>query len=449
MEGQTQATMQAQSMDRMPITHWSHTKRIAFRFCCVYFSLYVLVTQMLTTLILIPWLDWPELGSLPPFLPMTSWVAKHLFRQQAALVVTGSGSGDKTFDWVEAFCFLVLALVATAIWLVVDRRRKNYVTAHKWLRVFVRFALGSTMFAYGFDKAIPLQMPFPNLARLIEPFGNFSPMGVLWSSIGAAPGYEIFGGVAEIVGGALVLIPRTTSLGALVCLADMLQVFLLNMTYDVPVKLFSFHLIVLALFLLAPEATRLANFFLRDQAVAPSTQPALFSTRRANRVALIVQIAFAAYLVAANVYGATQGWKKYGGGAPKSELYGIWDVDEFVMDGQTHPPLLMDASRWRRIVFQLPDSATFQRMDETLVRYKVPFRAKDKLVFIDPSKDLNLQRDDLRDLFNFQRPAKDRLVLDGSMDNHKIHMQLHLVDRDKFLLVNRGFHWIQEYPFNR
>jgi hypothetical protein len=31
----------------------------------------------------------------------------------------------------------------------------------------------------------------------------------------------------------------------------------------------------------------------------------------------------------------------------------------------------------------------------------------------------------------------------------KVHMQLQLVDRKTFLLVNRGFHWVQEYPFNR
>jgi hypothetical protein len=41
------------------------------------------------------------------------------------------------------------------------------------------------------------------------------------------------------------------------------------------------------------------------------------------------------------------------------------------------------------------------------------------------------------------------LVLDGDVDSHKIHMQLQLAGRDKFLLVNRGFHWIQEYPINR
>jgi hypothetical protein len=35
------------------------------------------------------------------------------------------------------------------------------------------------------------------------------------------------------------------------------------------------------------------------------------------------------------------------------------------------------------------------------------------------------------------------------MDGHTIHMQLALFDRNRFLLVTRGFHWIQEYPFNR
>jgi len=41
------------------------------------------------------------------------------------------------------------------------------------------------------------------------------------------------------------------------------------------------------------------------------------------------------------------------------------------------------------------------------------------------------------------------LILDGNMDSHKIHMQLQRMDRSKFVLVSRGFHWISEYPFNR
>jgi len=35
------------------------------------------------------------------------------------------------------------------------------------------------------------------------------------------------------------------------------------------------------------------------------------------------------------------------------------------------------------------------------------------------------------------------------MDGHQIHMQLKLFDRNKLTLVNRGFHWINDYPFQR
>jgi hypothetical protein len=35
------------------------------------------------------------------------------------------------------------------------------------------------------------------------------------------------------------------------------------------------------------------------------------------------------------------------------------------------------------------------------------------------------------------------------MEGHQVHMRLQLFDRQKFELVSRGFHWIQEYPFNR
>ena len=110
------------------------------------------------------------------------------------------------------------------------------------------------MISYGMDKAVPLQMPSPSLARLLEPYGNFSPMGVLWASVGASRSYEILVGFAELAGGVLLFVPRTATLGALICLFDTLQIFTLNMTYDIPVKLFAFHLIVLSLFLVAPQS---------------------------------------------------------------------------------------------------------------------------------------------------------------------------------------------------
>src|SRR6185295_3914366 len=132
------------------------------------------------------------------------------------------------YDWVQAFCLLVTAIAGTLLWSILDRRRPRYDRAYRWFRVFLRFALGSTMIGYGFAKAFPLQMPAPFLTRLLEPYGNFSPMGVLWYSIGASFPYERFTGIVEVVGGSLLFVPRTQLAGVLILIAATFQVFMLN-----------------------------------------------------------------------------------------------------------------------------------------------------------------------------------------------------------------------------
>jgi uncharacterized membrane protein YphA (DoxX/SURF4 family) len=444
VEAKLQIEQETAVRPELPVPRWSFISRVAFRAFFAYFGMYCVATQILPCLFPIPKVDVPDPGTLPPMRQIVFWTAAHVFHAKLPLVYAGSGSGDNTFDWVLAFCLLVIAAMATGIWSILDRDRKNYVTLYKWFRLFIRFALASQMIVYGMDKVIPLQMPVPSLVRLLEPFRDFSPMGVLWSSIGASPGYEIFAGSAELLGGILLIFPRTTVLGALICLADMIQVFMLNMTYDVPVKLFSFHLILMSLFLLAPELGRLADFFLGNCTVGPSTQPALFRTPRGNRIALLGQIALGIWMLGVNAYGGWEAWHTYGGARPKSPLYGVWNVDELSIDSQVRSPLLTDYDRWRRAVFDFPQWMSFQRMDDSFTGYGVAIDDKDKTIVFTKNADKNWKA-----TFTFQRPATDRLILDGNMDSHKIHMQLQLMDRGKFMLVSRGFHWIQEYPINR
>ena len=427
-----------------PPAHWSPALRVAFRFCFAYFTLFSLSNQIIGELILIPKVDVPSFGILWPLRQITFWVARHVFHITRTLVYTDSGSGDKTFDWVQTFCLLVFAAVITATWSILDRRSQNYATLYKWFRLFMRFVLASEMLTYGFAKVIPSQMPFPSLLTLLEPYGNFSPFSVLWSSVGASPAYEIFAGSAETLGGILLTIPRTATLGALVCLADLTQVFVLNMTYDVPVKLLSFHLLLFSLFLLAPEWRRLLGFFFSHRAVAPSTQPPLCRTPRANRVTVALQVVFGLYLVAMNVYGNLQSWHQYGGGRAKPSLYGIWNVDEMSIDGQIRSPLLTDHDRWRRVVFDFLEYTQFQRVDGSFGYFGSSISDKDKTLTLTKADDKKWKA-----VFTFNRPAPDGLVLDGTLDDHNIHMQLKLLDRSKLTLVGRGFHWINEYPYGR
>ncbi|MGB6690494.1 MAG: DoxX family protein [Terracidiphilus sp.] len=432
------------ALSQQSTLRWTLAHRVAFRFCVLYFTLFCLSNQIFSSIFPIPKVDQPDLSTLWPLRPIVIWTAQHLFRVKTQLLYPDSGSGDKTFDWVLSFCLLVIAFAGAVLWSAFDPKRPAYPTLQKWFRLFLRVALASQMIAYGLVKIVPLQMSFPNLIKQLEPFGYQSPMGILWASIGASPGYETFAGCAEFTGGLLLIFPRTVTVGALVCLADMVQVFMLNMTYDVPVKLFSFHLILLSLLLLAPESQRLLNFFLLNRAAEPSPPAPLFQSSRAKRIATAVLAFLWLWMLGNNIYGAWDGWHTYGGGRPKSPLYGIWNVDQMTVDGQLRPPLLTDNNRFRRIIFDFPDKVTFLPMDDSHVTDNVSIDSKLKTLAVTKSSDKNWKAN-----FAFNRPAPDQLTLDGQMDGHKIHMQLRLMDNTKFLFANRGFRWIEEYPFNR
>jgi len=470
MNAQLQTSPQLQTEPIQPqqnIPRWNLALRIAFRFWLVYLGLCCLATQI-TTSLLVPSGAvggiFPDPATLWPLRPVIFWTATHIFHVNAPLSsfwAGNSGSGDTMFAWVMTFCLLMIATAATVVWSLLDRSRENYAELHKWFRLFVRFALAGQMIAYGFAKAIPIQMPYPSLTRLLQPFGTLSPMGVLWASMGAAPNYEIFTGCAEVAGGLLLIFPRTATLGALISLADMIQVFTLNMTYDVPVKLFAFHLILLSCFLLAPDVPRLLRFLLLNRATAPSTQVQLFRGVRANRIALAAQIIFGLWLVGLYCHQCWGIWNTRGGGRPLPALYGIWEVRQMSIDEQPRPPLLTDSTRWRRAIFDFPHRncavlytqaihiqaslcMVFQRTDESFAPYGASVNLPDRTLTLTKSDDKNWTAS-----FTFQRPAGDQLILDGRMDNHQVHMELQLTDRNSFLLVSRGFHWIQEAPLGR
>jgi hypothetical protein len=446
MSPQIQMSPQLQTEPIHPqplVPRWNLALRIAFRFWLVYLGLYCLATQITASLFSPTQgrgVDVPDPAVLWPLRPVIFWTAAHIFHVNAPLSFgDNSGSGDCMFAWVLSFCLLMIATAATGVWSLLDRSRENYAGLYKWFRLFVRFALAGQMIFYGMGKVIPLQMPYPSLTRLLQPFGTFSPLSVLWNSMGAAPTYEIFAGCAEVAAGLLLIVPRTATFGALICLADMIQVFMLNMSYDVPVKLFAFHLILLSCFLLAPDFPRLVRFLLLNRATALSTQAQLFRGVRANRIALAAQIILGLWLVGMNCHYYWSYWSIVGGARPLPPLYGIWEVRQMSIDEQPRPPLLTDSTRWRRAIFDFPDRMAFQRTDDSFAPYGASVNLPERTLALTKSNDKNWTAS-----FTFQRPAGDQLILDGRMDNHEVHMELQLTDRNKFPLVGRGFHLIQE-----
>jgi hypothetical protein len=194
----------------------------------------------------------------------------------------------------------------------------------------------------------------------------------------------------------------------------------------------------------APDIQRLVSVLFLNRATEPSPQVRLFRAIRANRMALAAQIVLGIWLVGMNAHSAWGFWSTFGGGRPYSPLYGIWDVSQMSIDEQPRLPLLTDHGRWRRAIFDFPAQMAFQRMDDSFAYYACSIDLTDKTLALTKRGDRNWKAN-----FTFQRPARDQLILDGRMDNHQVHLELQLTDRNKFPLVGRGFHWIQESSFNR
>jgi len=196
---------------------------------------------------------------IPGIHQMVLWVGKHVLRVHREIPTAFTGSGDRTFDYVLLFCVFVLAVLVTLIWSILDRRSNEYNRLAGWLYIYVRYVLVCSMFVYGLSKVIKLQFQFPPSHWLVETYGEASPMRLLWAFMGYSTPYTVFSGAAETLGAILLCFRRTTLLGALVLTPVLTNVALLNFCYDVPVKIYSAHLLLSAIYLVGPDLRHLAD----------------------------------------------------------------------------------------------------------------------------------------------------------------------------------------------
>ena len=434
---------------------WSVPTLIAFRFGTCYFGSFGLVLGLGLVPVILTGVGidgpWSVLrGLLHAARPPIEWIGTHLLGLRVEGAQVGS---DSAFQWTAIYCLVLLSAAATLVWSVLDRRR-SYDRLHTWVWTVLRLLLATAMFYFGMAKLIPTQMPFV-LNRLVEPFGNFSPTGVLWAQVGISQPYQIMLGAAEVLGGLLLLLPRTAAAGALVCAFDLTQVFILNMTYDIRLKSVSSQLLLLSLFLLAPYARRLFLVLFTDGAVPAIAPRPLFASRRANRAALAAQVCVGLVLMTA--FGV-QGWQQFT--RPTPNLYGIWQVDGFSAEGYRRDPLLTDELRWHRVIFDRPFlmsdpvMVTVQHMDGSFEVFGGTIDAATHFIDLGNRVEVGSYEETPTQIrLTYWWPdagSTDRIVIDGEdFAGHRIHAWFTRMDPASFPLVERGFNWVQERPHNR
>ncbi len=412
-------------------------RSLSFRYFCAYLFLYNLSTWFS----LIPFLGARYEKVCNAFVP---WLGKHILHLARDIPTAETGSGDTTAAYIYSLFLAVLALVIAFLWSVIARRRAHPQIS-TWLRVSIRYVLAITLISYGMFKIIQSQFPFPSLSRLGGTYGDSSPMGLLWTFMGYSKAYNLFTGMVEAGGGALLFFRRTTTLGALVVAAGMLNVVLLNFCYDVPVKLYSLHLLFMALYLAAADGRRLLDILVLNRTAPPADiSPPAFRRRWLGFARLAIKILLIGYVIFTTVKESATQQRKIAEMASNTPLYGIWDVDEFARNGEVLAPLTSDSSRVKRMIFSHPKFTRIQFMDDRTKYWPTDYDPTNHTVSVaageDPKK---------KDVLTYSRTDRDHLTINGHLGDDLVAIKLHRFDESKFLLLSRGFHWISEYPFNR
>ncbi|HWA34217.1 MAG TPA: hypothetical protein VG737_08815 [Cyclobacteriaceae bacterium] len=416
---------------------WSVAGKVAFRFFVVYFILFVLPFPFSY----IPGLDflWGYYGSA--WQVIVPWIGKHVLALSYEVVITppGNGSGDTTFRFVQVFAIALISLVACFIWSILDWRRKNYDQASYWTMIGMRYYLGTWMMGYGFQKIFMLQFHLSD-ARLLQTYGDSSPMGLLWTFMGYSYSYNLFTGGGEVLGGLLLLFRKGVTAGSLLIIAIMSNVVVLNFAYHVPVKLFSMHLLAIAIVLASVDGRRLFDF-LRNRPVESRREKLYLSEGWWGNARLAATFLFAAWMFFGRIAYGIQYEKEMSRSKPM--LKGKYQVKEFYFNGSrdANPG---DTIAWKS--FRI-DYAGFARA----------------ILLNDHAVDFTLDVDTARRTFqlrtpfdryslNYRQSDNGDLVLWGPrLERDSVHVTLERIDnRPKdFILTSHQFQWINEYPDNR
>ena len=146
----------------------------------------------------------------------------------------------------------------------------------------------------------------------------------------------------------------------------MANVVRLNLCYGVPVKLYSGHLLLMALWLIWPDLPRIFSALVLNRATVSVEEIRPWSGNPRTRLLAValktVLVGRALYQsVGAQIENQSTNIERFG--LTPAELRGIWAAESFELNGRPVPPLATEKSRWHTLIFGEYQVVLMRRVD--------------------------------------------------------------------------------------
>ncbi|MGI9583196.1 hypothetical protein ACR1PO_18510 [Chryseobacterium sp. RRHN12] len=362
------------------------------------------------------------------------WLCKNVFHQKQVKYIEMTGSGDTTLDYWVVLVNVGLAVITAVVILLADKKQRTFKDFHWFTVVIARYYVAMVMLSYGFAKLHDGQFPANTIGRLEERVGDMSPMGVVWTMMGASTGYTFVSGLLEVIGGLLLLFRRTKTFGALFSMTVMINVALLNFFYDVPVKIFSSHIVLFCVFIVSGDAIALYRFFVLHQ---PSQLR--FQKRTSDKKWKRITLTTLKWLVIAFFISSSSSALFYT--PPAVPMEGAYIVDQYIINNQKIP--CNDSLGWKKIVISYPGQTNIILNNDSTKIFQSVLDTGKKTLMLRKTYEQNIYA------YLHYSVQKDSIIFTGNKGRDSVKIKTIRKKKEDYPLNKRGFHWVNEYPFNR
>jgi hypothetical protein len=132
---------------------------------------------------------------------------------------------------------------------------------------------------------------------------------------------------------------------------------------------------------------------------------------------------------------------------PISPRFGIYEVESFVESGKARVARFGDSVRWRRVIVNENGTLSVQTMDDAVVQWRTMERPQQRLFELTGT--IYPQDRSRKAVLRYSEPEPDQIVLEGVYDGRAIQTRIRRTQLPSFVLLDRGFHWINEHHYNR
>jgi hypothetical protein len=362
---------------------------------------------------------------------MAVWTGSHVFNIHHSY--TSELASDSTGLYLDLLNTMVISIVAAMIWTAFNKKQEGNSRLSYRFTAFTRYFLALHLLIYGFNKIFKTQFYLPEPNTLYTTIGGSSKDLLYWSTMGLSRPYTIFLGTVETIAAVLLLWRRTVMAGSLFAAMVLMNIVVINFSFDISVKLFSCFLLFLSIVLLLAQYKSWLNILLRKNNPATAWSPGWTRRRRKTFAwikAMVIILLF-----------AESTWVYFSAGnfnddkAPRPPLHGAYHVQSFVINGDTLLPLLTDTTRWKMVFIHRRNYFIVQMMDDKMRDYELDLDTSKHEIYI------SRHEDPFQIPFSYRELPDNKLELEGEWNNHSIKVGLIKMDLKDLPAMKKGFNW--------